>query len=141
MFKQKRNHGHHPLKLPPGVVIRNTTLTASRPIDDSSSTDGDISSSQRNSAAVAAATRVNKRRKVQKTFDERFKDLMTFKAECGHCNAPLTQSSSNKHYSLRVWCRNVRRAYEAIKEGGIPTMSASRTLKYCTYRRRYFNTV
>jgi hypothetical protein len=92
------------------VVI--TTLAASL-LDESSSATGDgeitpmngsnddvnIRSSRRVSA-VAAATRSNKRSKGYKTFDERHKDLMSFKAEFGHCNVPQTNSRNNKNYSL-----------------------------------------
>jgi len=110
-----------------GVVTRNTTLTASRPpLDHSSATtdetvilngrneDVNIISSQRVSA-VAATTRVNKRSKGQKTFDERFKDLMSFKAEFGHCHVPQTRSRNNKHLSLGLWCKNTRQCYKASK--------------------------
>ena len=31
-------------------------------------------------------------------FDERFKHLMAFKAEFGHCNVPQTRSRNNKYY-------------------------------------------
>ena len=47
--------------------------------------------SSRRVPAVAAATRANKRSKVYKTFGERIKDLMAFKAEFGHCNVPKTK--------------------------------------------------
>jgi hypothetical protein len=112
-----------------GVVISNTALTAApRPLDHSSATDEttmnvsnedtNIGSSRRVSA-VAAATMVHKRRRVLKTFDERFKDLQAFKAEFGHCNVPLTRSSNNKHVSLGKWCSSVRTSYKFIKQGGI----------------------
>ena len=85
--------------------------------------DVNISSSRRVSAvpAVAAATKVNKRSKVHKTFDERFKDLMSFKAEFGHCNVPDPRSrNSTKHKSLGLWCSCVRKSYNSIKQGGTP---------------------
>jgi ferredoxin-thioredoxin reductase catalytic subunit len=50
-------------------------------------------------------------------FDERLKDLMSFKGEFGHCNVPRTQSRNNKHLSLGNWCNDTRKAYKAIKEG------------------------
>jgi hypothetical protein len=113
-----------------GVVISNTALTAAaRPLDRSSATDEttmNVSNedtnigASRKVSAVAAATLVHKRRKVCKTFDERFKELKAFKAKFGHCNVPCTQSSNNKHYSLGVWCSSVRTSYKSIKEGGIP---------------------
>jgi hypothetical protein len=113
-----------------GVVIRNNALTAShRPLDHSSATDETTmnvgnedtnTGASRRVSAVAAATMVHKRRKVCKTFDERFKDLMAFKAKFGHCNVPSTQSKNNKYYSLGQWCSDMRKAYKAIKMGGMP---------------------
>jgi hypothetical protein len=50
-------------------------------------------------------------------FDERFKDLMAFKAEYGHCNVPKTNSRNNKHLPLGQWCGDIRRSYKAIQEG------------------------
>jgi hypothetical protein len=76
--------------------------------------------SSRRVSAVAASTRVLKRRKVHKTFDERIKDLKSFKAEFGHCNVPQTTSRNNKYLSLGRWCRDMRMSYKSIKEGGIP---------------------
>ena len=97
-----------------GVVIRNNALTAApRPLDHSSATDEttmnvsnedtNIGSSRRVSAVAAATTMVHKRRNVCKTFDERFKDLMAFKEESGHCNVPYTKSRHDKHHSLGMW--------------------------------------
>jgi hypothetical protein len=98
-------------------VIRNIALTAaSRPLNVSNE-DTNIGSSRRVSA-VAAATMVHTRGKVHKTFDERFKDLMAFKAKFGHCNVPCTNSSNNKYRSLGHWCGHVRTSYKVIKEGG-----------------------
>ena len=113
-----------------GVVISNTALTAAhRPLDHSSATDEttlNVSNEDANTgasrrvSAVAAATLVHKRRKDRKTFDERFKDLMAFKAEFGHCNVPQTKSKNKKYYSLGRWCNSVRMSYKSIKEGGMP---------------------
>jgi hypothetical protein len=57
---------------------------------------------------------------LHKTFDQRFKDLMAFKAKFGHCNVPLTRSSNNKYRSLGKWCSDMRQTYKAIKMGGTP---------------------
>jgi hypothetical protein len=111
-------------------VIRNNALTAApRPLDHSSATDENtmnvsnedtnIGASQR-ASTVAPATLVHTRRKVCKTFDERFKELMAFKAKFGHSNVPQTQSSNNKYRSLGQWCGHVRQSYKSTKEGGIP---------------------
>jgi hypothetical protein len=83
----------------------------------SSNEDTNTGASRRVSA-VAAATLVHNRKNVSKTFDERFKDLMAFKAEFGHCNVLQTRSSNNKYSSLGQWCGNVRTSYKSIKEGG-----------------------
>jgi hypothetical protein len=40
--------------------------------------------------------------KLLKTFDDRFNDLVAFKAKFGHCNVPSTKSNNNKHSSLDV---------------------------------------
>jgi hypothetical protein len=60
------------------------------------------------------------------TFDERFKDLMAFKADVGHCNVPQTRSRNNKHLSLGQWCKNMRQSYKAIKEGRNPGQKLSK---------------
>jgi hypothetical protein len=112
------------------VVTVHTTLTASPPLENSiaasdettmngSNEDRKIGFS-RSISAVAAATMVYKRRQGVKTFDERFKDLMAFKEEFGHCNVPCKQSSIKMHFSLGKWCSHMRQAYKAINEGGIP---------------------
>ena len=119
-----------PLNSSAGVVTtRNiAALAPSPPLDESSATDGEITpmnvsnenvniSASRRVSAVAAATRSNKRSKGYKTFDERMKDLMSFKAEFGHCNVPGTNSRNNKHCSLGNWCNQMRMSYKAIKEG------------------------
>jgi hypothetical protein len=100
-----------------GVVTMHTTLTAaSPPLENSIATDEttmndnedtNISSSR----GVVAAP---------KTFDERFKDLMAFKAEFGHCNVSRSKSSDKKHSSLGKWCSDMRLSYKTIKQGGIP---------------------
>ena len=111
-----------------GATRRNTALAAPPPLENNSATDGEttmngsnedtnIGSSPRVSD-VAAATMVHKRKNVCTTFDERFKDLMAFKAEFGHCNVPQKRSSNNKYRSLGSWCGDMRSTYKAIKEGG-----------------------
>jgi len=110
-----------------GVVTRNTTLPASPPLDNISASDEttvmngineDVNtSSTRRVLAVAAATRVKRRRKWNTSFAEHFKELMAFKEEFGHCNVPQTKSRNNKHLSLGYWFNNIRMSYKAIKEG------------------------
>jgi hypothetical protein len=98
------------------VIRRNNALTASHcPLDHSSATD---ETTMNGNNEDAAATMVHTRGTVHKTFDERVKDLMAFKAEFGHCNVPQTNSSNNKYRSLGSWCGDMRSTYKAIKEGG-----------------------
>ena len=116
-------------------VISNTALTAApRPLDHSSATEETTltvsnedtnTGSSRRVSAVAAATLVHRRRTFCKTFDERFKDLMSFKEEFGHCNVPSTKSRNNKHSSLGVWCSDMRQSYKTIKKGGMPRRKLS----------------
>ena len=119
-----------------GVVKMHPTLTASPPLDNIRATaettvmigineDGNTSSTRR-VLAVAATTRVTQRRKCYMSFDERFKDLMAFKAEFGHCNVPQTYSRNNKHSSLGKWCNNIRQSFKAIKEGRRPGYKLSK---------------
>jgi hypothetical protein len=122
-----------------GVVTRNTTLPASRPpLENSSATTDAIivhgsnedanPDSSEGVSAVAATTRVHKREKrCCKTFDERFKDLMAFKAEFGRFNVPSTaRSRTNKYCSLGKWCSHARLSYNAIKKGGMPHCKLSK---------------
>ena len=46
-----------------------------------------------------------------KTFDERFNDLMAFKAKYGHCNVSFTGENA----SLGRWCSVLRVSYEKIQ--------------------------
>jgi hypothetical protein len=117
-----------PLDSSGAVIWNNAASTASRlPLDHISATDEIImnisnedtnTDASRRVLAVAAATLVHTRRKVQKTFNKRFKDLMAFKAKFGHCNVSKTHSKNNKYRSLGSWCSDIRSSYKAIKEGG-----------------------
>ena len=105
-----------------GVVIRNTALTASRlSLDHSSATDETIMNISNEETNTNASRRLSAtRRKVHKTFDERFKDLMAFKAKFGHCNVPNTNSNNITYRSLGSRCSEMRSSYKAMKEGGKP---------------------
>ncbi len=108
----------------PSPPLENSIATDETTMNGSNE-DVNIRSSRRVSA-VAAATISNKRSKGHKTFDERIKDLMSFKAEFGHCNVPQTKSKNNKHLSLGYWCNNMRMSYKAIKEGRSPGRKLSK---------------
>jgi hypothetical protein len=56
----------------------------------------------------------------RKSFDDRIKDLQTFKEEHGHCNVPQSKSDKNTNQSLGLWCNSIRHSYKHIKQGGSP---------------------
>jgi hypothetical protein len=60
-------------------------------------------------------------RKVASTFDERFNDLMAFKAKYGHCNV----SQNGEDVSLGRWCSELRVAYKKILNNQKPRTKLS----------------
>ena len=66
----------------------------------------------------------NKRKRPapKKSFDDRFNDLMAFKAKYGHCDVPLTGENA----TLGKWCSSVlRSAYKKIQNNQTPNMNLS----------------
>jgi hypothetical protein len=60
-------------------------------------------------------------RKVGLNFDERFNDLMSFKAKCGHCDVPCTGDNA----SLGHWCSEMRVSYKKIQSNQKPNIKLS----------------
>jgi SOS response regulatory protein OraA/RecX len=61
-------------------------------------------------------------RKVGSAFDERFNDLMTFKAKYGHCDV----YTCGEDASLGKWCSNeLRRSYKKFQDNQKPQMKLS----------------
>ena len=56
-------------------------------------------------------------RKTQKSFDERFHDLMAFRAKYGHCNAA---HDDGENAPLGRWCSVVRGSYKKIQNNQKP---------------------
>ena len=56
-----------------------------------------------------------------KTFDDRFNDLMSFKAKYGHCDA----SQCGEDASLGRWCSVLRVSYRKMQHNQKPTMKLS----------------
>jgi hypothetical protein len=54
-------------------------------------------------------------------FDERFNDLMSFKAKYGHCD--VTRTGENT--SLGSWCSNLRVSYKKIQNNQKPNIKIS----------------
>jgi len=55
--------------------------------------------------------------KVTKIFEQRCRDLETFKSEFGHCNVSRNYSANP---SLGNWCSNIRCSYNQIQQGETP---------------------
>jgi hypothetical protein len=58
---------------------------------------------------------------LQGTFDERFNDLMAFKATHGHCDVPFTGENA----SLGRWCSVLRVSYKKIQNNQTPNIKIS----------------
>ena len=57
----------------------------------------------------------------KRSFDERFKDLMTYRDEFGNCN--VSRNPQDKRYkSLGSWCGHIRHSYQRIQKGLIPSI-------------------
>jgi hypothetical protein len=54
--------------------------------------------------------------RVPQSFDDRFNDLMSFKAKCGHCHVPFTGENA----SLGQWCSALRVSYKKIQNNQKP---------------------
>jgi hypothetical protein len=59
--------------------------------------------------------------KVGSCFDERFNDLMSFKAKYGHCDV----SHNGENSSLGTWCRQLRVSYKKIQNNQKPKTKLS----------------
>ena len=59
--------------------------------------------------------------KVWSGFDERFNDLMSFKAKYGHCDV----SYPGDDVSLAHWCSDVRRSHKKIQNNQKPRSKLS----------------
>jgi hypothetical protein len=57
---------------------------------------------------------------VIETFEQRFRDLETFKCEFGHYHIPHIHS---QHLSLANWCSKIRCAYNKVQRGQTPRIN------------------
>ena len=78
--------------------------------------------SQQTGHATGEAPKTALKSRVFKTFQERFDDLLEYKAANGHCNVPRRYGPDK---SLGVWCNNIRYSYKQIQEGKQPHNSIS----------------
>lgn len=61
------------------------------------------------------------------SFDERFKDLVRFKREFGHCRVTRKQKFKHeKYYALGCWVSNMRRSYKRLQQGKHPGQRLSK---------------
>jgi hypothetical protein len=65
----------------------------------------------------------NKRKRIapQKSFDDRFNDLMSFKAKYGHCDVSYTGEDA----SLGRWCTELRGSYKKVQNNQKPNTKLS----------------
>ena len=56
--------------------------------------------------------------KRKQSFDDRFNDLMSFKAKYGHCDVPCT----GENVSLGRWCNLLRASYRKLQQNQKPHM-------------------
>jgi hypothetical protein len=64
---------------------------------------------------------LQKKREPMKTFDERFNDLMSFKAKYGHCDV----SERGEDASLGRWCTKLRGSYKKMQNNQKPQTKLS----------------
>ncbi len=95
--------------------------------DDNDEIHAPISAKKKPEPTNKSTSRERKKRAPNKSFEEHFQDLMQFKAEFGHCNAPTTLSEENKYLSLGRWCNRIRISYKAQKLGKQKKLSCSLT--------------
>jgi hypothetical protein len=62
-----------------------------------------------------------KRRAPIQSFDDRFNDLMAFRAKYGHCNVSYTGENA----SLGTWCGHLRGSYKKIQSHQMPRTKLS----------------
>jgi len=75
--------------------------------DDDDDDDDECGGGEKGTASNLAAPK-------RKSFDERFKALVEFKDEFGHCDVRVTKSS--EYYSLAQWCKNMRSVYKQVQK-------------------------
>ena len=93
-------------------------IQATQTLDPQKSTLDDNDQSGGGQKGTAGSPAASKGRSAPIPFEVRFKALMAFKAEFGHCNVPTTKFG--KFSSLGSWCSNVRGSYKHLQNGKIP---------------------
>jgi hypothetical protein len=58
---------------------------------------------------------------IVQSLDDRFNDLLAFKAKYGHCDVPLTGENT----SLGRWCNKLRVSYKKMQHNEMPNMKIS----------------
>ena len=86
--------------------------------DGSPLDDGDDDHADEDDKQGIVAKRAKQGRSANKSFDERFKDLVDFQQKFGHCDVPRKKSS--EYQSLGNWCSSLRRAYKKIQKNETP---------------------
>jgi hypothetical protein len=115
-----------------GVATRKTALTAAVRhqlveheemvlSSEEEESENESSSSVHLDAIQQTSGNKRKRHAPIKSFDERFNDLMAFKAKYGHCDVP----QHGEFPSLGKWCRDLRGSYKKIQNNQKPRAKLS----------------
>jgi len=83
--------------------------------------ENDSSSSVHLDAIQQTSGNKRKRQATNQSFDDRFNDLMAFKAKYGHCDVPYRGEDS----SLGQWCSQLRASYKKIQNKQKPKIKLS----------------
>jgi hypothetical protein len=90
--------------------------------DDESENDSTPSPAQADADAVQQKSGNKRKRPVPiQSFDDRFNDLMAFKAKYGHCDVP----QRGENASIGKWCKNMRASYKKIQNNKKPKTKLS----------------
>jgi hypothetical protein len=89
--------------------------------DEESENDSSPSEAQLQVDEVQQTSGNKRKRRAPTRFDDRFIDLMAFKAKYGHCDI----STRGEDASLGMWCNNVRVSYKKIQSNQKPNMKLS----------------
>jgi len=114
--------------------------------DGSPLDDGDDDHADEDDKQGIVAKRAKQGRSANKSFDERFKDLVDFQQKFGHCDVPRKKSS--EYQSLGKWCDQLRVSYKKIQNRKTPAIKltedrmrqledAGFKLSPCTFDKRY----
>ena len=102
-------------------AVRHQQVPHEEMVSSDEGVENDSSSSARLDAIQQKSGNKRKRTATTKSFDDRFNDLMAFKAKYGHCDV----SQNGEDVSLGHWCTNMRGSYKKIQNNLKPKTKLS----------------